>query len=441
MSTGEVVQIVIAVIMLAGVIAAYLTALLNWRSSPVLLATKEKHSKDLMELLEDWRNEIITQGLPTYNPPTGEEQRFSIEQHILFDDLKNHVPRELGISELWGKFRFIRNELDKKIVDYYDHTKVYLERYSRLNVLNYKEESKGPTIGITHQCLDWFYSNLLRKAEEKGMSLELRLSIPDHAPSELRKDGGNIWAWTNSQTETQQIMSLIQEMVANINSGRSDTAEWSLFLEAEGVVSARNELQGQRDMIVNRIDEIKAIPILTGNCKHIERAREPLFGYRRSWSGENMHDLGFSRKDLLMHGIIFFFFSVSLIIYSGGPLQVPYFIGTYTAPQSVSEILNKTVMIPVTVIVGLISLLCLVGVFRPTVTNRFVPFLGKHRKWIVPIYGSFFFMAYTLNFFISWIPKLGSVADEQWLFFVIYVIGLIWCVGIIVTLSREGKAK
>jgi hypothetical protein len=112
-STGEVVQIVIAVIMLAGVIAAYLTALLNWRSSPVLLATKEKHSKDLMDLLEDWRNEIVTQGLPTYNPPTEEGQQFPIEQHILFDDLNNHVPRELDPSELWDKFKLMKNDLDR----------------------------------------------------------------------------------------------------------------------------------------------------------------------------------------------------------------------------------------------------------------------------------------------------------------------------------------
>ena len=154
-----------------------------------------------------------------------------------------------------------------------------------------------------------------------------------------------------------------------------------------------------------------------------------------------MNNPGFSRRDLLTHGIVFFFFLISLIIYGGGPLQVPYFIGTYTAPPSVSDIFHKTVMIPVTVVVGLISLLCLVGVFRPTATNRCAPFLKRHRKWTVPIYGSFFFMAYTLNFFTSWIPMLGSVANQQWLFFVLYVIGLIWCVGIFIALLGEEKAK
>lgn len=230
-------------------------------------------------------------------------------------------------------------------------------------------------------------------------------------------------------------------MVDNINSGQSGTAEWSLLLEAERVVSARNKLREQCDMVVNRISEIKAIPILTGNCKHIERAREPLLGSRRSWSGESMNNRVFSRRDLLTHGIILFFFSVSLIIYGGGPLQVPYFIGTYTAPQLVSDIFHKTVIMPLTAIVGLISLLCLIGVFRPKVTSRCVPFLKKHRKRIVPIYGYFFFIAYTLNFFASWIPMLGSIANERGLFFVIYAIGLIWCVGIIITLPREEKAK
>ena len=154
-----------------------------------------------------------------------------------------------------------------------------------------------------------------------------------------------------------------------------------------------------------------------------------------------MDNLVFSRRDLLTHGIIFFFFSVSLIVYGGGPLQVPYFVGTYTAPQWVSEVFHKTVMIPVTVITGLISLSCLVGVFLPTVTSTCVPFFKKHRKWIVRIYGFSFFMAYTLNFFTSWIRTLASTASQQWLFFAIYGIGLIFCVGIISTLPRQEKAK
>ena len=116
---GDLVQIVIAVVMLAGVIAAYLTALLNWRSSPVLLATKEKHSRDLVEVLDDWKQELVTQGLPGYYPPTAVQQPFRVEQHILFDGLKNHVPNELEMFKLWDRFKHMSAELDKTMVVYY----------------------------------------------------------------------------------------------------------------------------------------------------------------------------------------------------------------------------------------------------------------------------------------------------------------------------------
>lgn len=289
MSTSEFVQIVIAVIMLLGVGGAYLTALLNSRSSPVLLATKEKHSRDLMEFLESWRNEIYricSEKVFLYDPLTGQEHQFPIEQDILFADLKNHVPRELDTSELWDKLKLMRNELDTKTRSYYDHIKMHLEQYTKLKVLSYKDESTPSAIGITHVCQDWFYENFLlkaeNKAENKDMRLEVRLCIPEHAPNELRRASGDIWAYTNAQTEAQQLMDLIQAMLDNINSGQSDTAEWGLFAGADDVVGARSKLQEVRDMILVRIAEIKAIPILTGNCKHIKRAREPLFGSRRS---------------------------------------------------------------------------------------------------------------------------------------------------------------
>lgn len=280
MSMGELVQIVIAVVMLAGVIAAYLTALLNWRSSPVLLATKEKHSRDLMEVLDDWRQELVTRGLPGYYPPTVEQQPFSIEQHILFDDLKNHVPSELEIFKLWDRFKHMSAELDKKLVTYCDHIKGHLERHGGLNVLSREEESKETPLGITHHCLDWFYANLIIKAEGRPIR-SLRLAIPDNAPNQLRGPESNIWAWTGSPAQARRLEDFLHGMLANINSEQSSAAEWTLFVEAKEVVSARNELEQLRDLILDRIAEVKAIPILTGDCKHIERARERLLPYRK----------------------------------------------------------------------------------------------------------------------------------------------------------------
>lgn len=421
-STGDIVQIIIAAFMLAGVVAAFLTALLNWRSSPILLATKEKHSKDLMELLENWRNQIIAQGLPTYNPPTGEEQSFPIEQHILFDDLKNHVPRELDISKLWNEFKLMRNELDARINNYYDHIKVHLEQYSRLKVLSYKDESKEQAIGITHQCQDWFYKNLLRKAEDKDIRLKLRLSIPDHAPSELRGSPGDTWAWTNSQTEAQWIMSLVQEMVDNINSGQSDTAEWNLVSEGEGVISTRNKLQEQRDMILDRIAEIKAIPILTGECKHLKRAIEPLFLARSGRKEHNRLDKGphyvsESRRFFETTSIAVVFLSFSVVTVS-----IVDFSNIVT--------FKMILFLALSIVTFVLFIVFSVGLIWSRVTDWYGRVFERRRSWKSTIFISIFWPAIVIGFLIA----LFSRPLPEFLFLPAAILATVWGIYVIIAL-------
>ena len=73
MTQTNIIQIVLAVIALLGVIAAFATAYLNWKSRSVLLATKERHSDDLKKVLESLKNDLSNTFSNDY-PPSNYEK-------------------------------------------------------------------------------------------------------------------------------------------------------------------------------------------------------------------------------------------------------------------------------------------------------------------------------------------------------------------------------
>ncbi len=135
-----------------------------------------------------------------------------------------------------------------------------------------------------------------------------------------------------------------------------------------------------------------------------------------------------SRRESLTIGIIFFLFSLTLYIYIGQPFELVIWKWTWHAPELVSAIMN-VIQILVLIIGSVVSVFCLIGAFFPNWANSLLNVLASHRRLLRlarSIFVGLFPIAFLLNFFVSWIPKLAGVAKNEVAFFIVFAIGLIW---------------
>lgn len=279
MSLADWIQLAISFIALFGVLAALLTAYLTWRSRAILLATKEKHSDDLKTILDQmktdltYRHTAITPIYP-YTPPT-EQAEFEIERVILFDDLKNHIPRELDLLKSWTKFKQKWLELQKQEVHLQESVKQHLEQYGRLPVLPV-EQVHNQHSGITYHCVSFLSSHIVDVAA--GRFTPVNFVIPHDTPNQLYAGG---LVAESSSSGIIQLKGSLETMVDNIEKHNAGTSEHRLLAEAEKIVGYQTDIESLRLKLQAKIDEAKVIPILAGNCRHLRRATEPLFFWQK----------------------------------------------------------------------------------------------------------------------------------------------------------------
>lgn len=279
MPAAEWIQVILGSIALLGVVAAFSTAYLTWRSRAILLATKEKHSDDLKAVLEQWKGESV-QMYTTFDPAypySPPPNKFPIEQVVLFSDLKNHLPKELRLMATWDDFKKKWLEVEAQEVSYQQSVRASLEHYTGLQALTLDDEGKQNS-GITRLCVGTWYSymiSLARYGKIPTINLEV---VPEHNPTQVV--GINSGAWVISPKASQVRDSLLQ-MVSDLRNQRYDSVIYDLLQKGKTVVRVQDEMESLKEILSNRIEEAKAIPILTGNCKHIRRATEPLFPWQR----------------------------------------------------------------------------------------------------------------------------------------------------------------
>ena len=68
MTTADVIQIIIAIIMLLSMLVALFVAYITRRNSLILLAAKEKHSSYLKNLIDTWKAELESGDVPSHIP-------------------------------------------------------------------------------------------------------------------------------------------------------------------------------------------------------------------------------------------------------------------------------------------------------------------------------------------------------------------------------------
>ncbi|MFC2027462.1 hypothetical protein ACFLU3_02120, partial [Chloroflexota bacterium] len=66
-------------------------------------------------------------------------------------------------------------------------------------------------------------------------------------------------------------------MLTNIHDPQIGTVEYDFKSVSDDIAIMTNELNGIKSTILDKLDEIKVIPILTGDCKYLRRAREPIW--------------------------------------------------------------------------------------------------------------------------------------------------------------------
>jgi hypothetical protein len=166
----------------------------------------------------------------------------------------------------------------------------------------------------------------------------------------------------------------------------------------------------------------------TGDKSDLERSAEPQARFF------------ISKREFLATGILFFLFSVSLFTYMGGPFVWPLWEGvTWHGPVWLSTF-KSVVSIIVLVITSVIALSCLVGAFSSERINSVLNKLTERPKlltWWEFGYTTLFFLAFMLNFFLSWVQKLVGVAKKPITFYIIFAVGCIFLAAIIVSQERK----
>jgi len=281
MNAGDWTQVAIAIIMLLAATAAFITAYVNYRTRPLLIRTKEMHSEDLKRVLDLWIEELDFQGVPALYMLLREatDLNFAVEDNILFADLKNHVPRDIDLFGQWDAFKEQRRLFDDKRLALYTSIKKYLKLYGRLDVLS---EFTDSLIGFSRSCADWLYKSVADKADGGKISINPQFQIetlPD-GQANLRLYG-DYFARAETQFSAKAIEELLTMTVAQIDQDEPGPAAYDLLTEARNLANEQTKLKGQRQALFSSIEAARAIPILTGNCEHIARAREPFWPWQK----------------------------------------------------------------------------------------------------------------------------------------------------------------
>ena len=143
------------------------------------------------------------------------------------------------------------------------------------------------------------------------------------------------------------------------------------------------------------------------------------------------------RTDFMSTGILFLFFAVTLFLYGGGKLVIPIFGITLAAPDWLNTILNIVTYIVIG-LSGLISLICLIGIFIPKGMNTLLLRVKNSKLGVAKTsYYQLYYWAILLNFFISWLRGLSALATKEPLFYSLFSVGLIWVIAIFIAIPGK----
>lgn len=246
-------------------LAALATAVLNYRSRPILIRTIEKHSEDLKEMVERWLGQIpqppearsLREGLPPeyeYKP-----LRLAIEDEFLFSDLKEHMSPGENVLGLWEGFKCAFDDYIRKRFDLFNEIKKDAETNTGL-------KCDGFDHSISRDLVHGIYADVFRVLEGYAPDF-LRGFKPD---VQAMQGMFELWCYyTSFARGTEEEMSKTKSFVQDALQKLKDSPHLS---KAKKILEERDRLMERRRNLFREIKDFLAIPILPSRCKYIKRS-------------------------------------------------------------------------------------------------------------------------------------------------------------------------
>ena len=277
----------VIVTLIIAIITAFV-AYLNYRTRPLLVRTKEKHSEDLKRVLERWLSELVAEGniiAPLIAPEILCHLHLRVEQDPLFPDLKEHVPEGVDLLSQWHNL--------KNACESYDTGRSSL--YSRI----YNDVHKVRQ-GLS--VAEFFTEDFVKVIYEDA--IHLALGDPIHSDDHLKMEQyveqtpngpktrfqyslrGLRLASGHDKQQVTEAESYIKGALENLS--QSGTVEAGYVATARKLKGIEDTLIEDNEKLLQIIKDVLAIPILTGNCRYFKQATESFFPFNvkrifRTW--------------------------------------------------------------------------------------------------------------------------------------------------------------
>jgi hypothetical protein len=295
----------VIVTLIIAIITAFV-AYLNYRTRPLLVRTKEKHSEDLKRVLKRWLAELGAEGgtiAPLFHRERPCRLHLSVEQDPLFPDLEEHMPEGADLLSQWQNLKNACDPYDSGRSRLYDRihndmqsvgqglfvAEFFAENFAELIY----EEASRLARGEPQRSLDEYF-----KMEQK-----MRQTPDDPKPWFQ----STIYGWTLASGESEQQVTMAKSYLtaALENLSQPGTREAGYVDEAKRLKGIEDTLIEQNEKLLQSIKDVLAIPILTGNCRYIKRATESFFPFnvkrvfrtrlRSARRGSQRQELGLAR--------------------------------------------------------------------------------------------------------------------------------------------------
>ena len=280
----------VIVTVIGTLIIAFVTAYvayLNYRTRPLLVRTREKHSEDIKKVLERWAAQITGDGLRDLVPSLYSSHRINkpyldVEEEILFLDLRAHIPENFNLLTDWEAFR-------KNCLEYNAGRE---ELYKKISQDVKKAFTRPPIAGS--EATDYFVKAIYEDAVSlaKGEKQHWLNSKMETNKVQLVAPPSLVYAnlngrmiveakyknITEAETAEQQVNAAAGHLLMVLkNLSKKGTDESSYRVEARHLHQIETNLMQQHNKLLHDINDLLAIPILAGDCKYIRMAVEPLF--------------------------------------------------------------------------------------------------------------------------------------------------------------------
>ncbi|WP_287587663.1 hypothetical protein [Candidatus Borrarchaeum sp.] len=248
------------------VIGTWAAIVLAYRSRPIVLEVKKKHTDDLRKLIKRWKSEILQDAHdPASEVVHSKPQPFdlSVEKEFLFSDLQNHMPSELDLFDVWNNYK-------KHLYDY------NLKRYKlfqaiRQETINRLKLPIGTKLKeIEKNCCEGIYTHLFNVAEgEKQIYTEFNYAIDaQNNTHQLRFKIGNYAIVTVSNTD-KELLNNVRDAHMNWLNELTQSCDNSEFVkDAKELIKLDGDLHEDRQNLERNLNNYMSIPVLPKNCKY-----------------------------------------------------------------------------------------------------------------------------------------------------------------------------